>query len=148
MDEDEHRQVAKDQFNAVWELLDRSDRTAADDDARLVAAFTSRHHWGLAGGPEQWAVGDWQIAHVAAHLGLGDLATRFATRALERVEAEAIGGWLLASCYEGMARAAAARGDADDFGRWRAHCVTALSSVADAEDRALIESQLASIPAD
>ena len=145
-----HRDVAVELYNAAWELLDSPDRTVAQDDEVLTLAFASRYHWGEAeeegGGGEQLAIGDWFIGHVAAHLGLSALAVRFSGRALDRVEALGTGGWLLASAYEGMARAHACAGDAEGRARYTALAEAALDGIADPEEREVIEDQLRSIP--
>ena len=144
----DHRALAVDLYNAAWELLDSPDRTIAQDDEVLTMAFASRHHWGAAedGGDEQLAIGDWFIGHVAAHLGLAALAVRFSGRALDRVEAAGIGGWLLASVYEGMARAHACAGDAEGRQRYTLLAEAALEAIEDPEEREVIEDQLRSIP--
>jgi hypothetical protein len=144
---DENRRFAVDVYNAAWELLDSPDRTREDDDEVLGMAFTSRWHWSQAGGEdEQLAIGDWFIGHVAAHLGLAEVAQRFSSRALDRVEATGTGGWLLASVYEGMARAAACSGDAEERQRFTALAESALEGIDDPEEREVIEDQLRSIP--
>ena len=142
-----HRELAADTYNAAWDLLDSPERTTEDDDRVLMLAFASRHHWGEAGADdEQLAVGDWFIGHVAAHVGLAGVAQRFSQRALDRVEAAGVGGWLLASAYEGMARAAAVAGNVEDRSRYVALATTALADVDDADEREVIEEQLQSIP--
>jgi hypothetical protein len=145
---DENRRYAVDLYNAAWELLDSPDRTPAQDDEVLTMAFASRYHWGEAedGGDEQLAVGDWFIGHVAAHLGLSALAVRFSGRALDRVESVGIGGWLLASAYEGMARAHACARDDEGRARYTALAEAALDGIDDPEEREVIEDQLRSIP--
>jgi hypothetical protein len=147
LDEATHRQLAADTYNAAWDLLDSPERTVAEDDELLALAFASRFHWGLAGGgDEQFAIGDWFIGHVAAHVGLAGLAQRFSNRALDRVEAAGIEGWLLASVYEGMARAAACAGNVEDRARFTELAEEALAKVEDPEEREVIADQLASIP--
>ena len=143
-----HRDLAVELYNAAWELLDSPDRTDAEDDEVLTLAFASRHHWGEAddGGDEQLAIGDWFIGHVAAHLGLSALAVRFSGRALDRVESSGMGGWLLASAYEGMARAHACAGDAEGRARYTALAEAALDGIDDPDEREVIEDQLRSIP--
>jgi hypothetical protein len=145
--ENDHRELAVDTYNAAWDLLDSPTRTVDEEDRALTLAFASRYHWGEAGGEdEQLAVGDWFIGHVAAHLGLAGLAQRFSQRALDRVEAAGIEGWLRASVYEGMARAAACAGNAEDRATYTALAESALASVEDPEEREVIEDQLRSIP--
>ena len=147
LDETHHRELAAETYNAAWDLLDSLDRTADDDDRALTLAFASRHHWGEAGGEdEQLAVGDWFIGHVAAHVGLAGVAQRFSQRALDRVEAAGIGGWLRASVFEGMARAAAVAANDEDRARYTTLAYEALEEVTDPEEREVIEEQLATIP--
>ncbi|HUP87268.1 MAG TPA: hypothetical protein VM143_16565 [Acidimicrobiales bacterium] len=147
LDEAGHGELAVATYNAAWELVDSPDRTSTQDDEALTLAFASRWHWGLAGGgDEQLAIGDWFIGHVAAHLGLAALAVRFSGRALDRVESVGIGGWLLASVYEGMARAHACARDPEGRERYTALAESALTDVDDPEEREVIEDQLRSIP--
>ena len=142
-----HRHFAVTMFNRSWELLDLSDaRTADDDDELLAVVFGSRWHWGHAGGEEEKAVGDHQIGNACSQLGLGSLALRFARQALTRTEANGWGGWRLASCYEGMARAAAVAGDAAERERWLTRATEALDDISDPEERATIAEQVASVP--
>ena len=79
-DEEWHREIAKQQFNRCWDLIDLTERSPDDEVEMLLAAMTSRWHWGRVGGAEQQATGDWQIAHVASLLGHGELARTFAAR--------------------------------------------------------------------
>jgi len=142
----DHRELAGETYNAAWDLLDSHERTRDEDDAMLTLAFVSRYHWGRAGGEdEQLAVGDWFIGHVAAHLGMANVAARFSGRALERVRATGIRGWLLASVYEGMARASACLGDAAERSRYEAMAEEALDAIDDPEEREVVEEQLRSI---
>lgn len=91
-------------------------------------------------------MGDHQIANACSRLGLADVALRFVRRALTRVETNKWSGWRLASCHEGLARAYAAAGDGTARDRHVALAQGALAAEADAEDRAVIEEQLATVP--
>ena len=147
LDEPGHRELAVDTYNAAWDLVDSPTRTITEEDEALRLAFTSRYHWEQAGGgDEQLAIGDWFIGHVAAHLGLAELALRFSARALDRVEAAGIEGWMLASAYEGMARANAVAGNREERERFAALSQSTLETVEDPEEREVIEEQLGSIP--
>ena len=66
---------------------------------------------------------------------------------MERVETNGWTDWRLASSYEAMARAYAAGGDESQLEHWSQLCRQVLSTLEDDEDRELIASQLASIPA-
>jgi|SRR5690349_13748915 hypothetical protein len=141
------RALAVGLFNRTWELLE-ADRDDAADRTLLATALASRLHWEGIGTDENYAAGDWLVAHVASHLGHADLALDFAAAAHQRaVEADpAVPLWLVASTQEGMARAHAVAGHDDERDRWAADARATLEDVDDAEDRELIESQLGSVP--
>lgn len=141
-----HRQVAVEQFNRTWDLIDNEDRSADDDAEMLLAAATSRWHWAKIGQPENVAAGDWQVAHVASLLGHAGLAKTFAARNLAIAEREGWTGWQLASAHEGMARACATAGDADGRERHVAAAERALSDEDDPDNAAVVRDQLATIP--
>ena len=141
-----HRTFAVAAFNRSWDLIDKADRSPAEDAELLTAVFASRFHWEPIGDDENKAVGDWQIAHAASHLDLPQIALTFATSALERAQAAGRTDWLLASCYEGVARAHAIAGDRDERDRYVELARAVLAGVDDPDDRDLIESQLSTIP--
>jgi hypothetical protein len=78
-----HRKFAVDLFNYVWTLLEKPDRTRAEDDTMLNAAHASRLHWEMVGKPVNLARGDWQISHVYCVLGRIEPALYHARRCLE-----------------------------------------------------------------
>jgi hypothetical protein len=147
MDETQaHQYFAIETFNGAWELIEKRERTADDDAEMLQRAFASRWHWGFVGGPEQLATGDWQIAHVASLLGYGWMAQFYARRAFEICERESWTDWRRASMLEGLARSAAAAGDFAARAHYFALAEDAIAQIAEAGDRALIASQLATVP--
>ncbi len=81
-----HRQLAVDLFNSVWTLLERTDRSTAEDDDMLHAAHASRHHWGEVGEPVNLARGEWQCSRVYAVLGRAEPALWHARRCLALCE--------------------------------------------------------------
>ena len=54
-DEEWHREIAKQQFNRCWDLIELAERSPDDEVDMLLAAMTSRWHWGQVGGAEQIA---------------------------------------------------------------------------------------------
>ena len=80
LDAGEERQLAAGLFNQVWALLEKPDRSAGDDDQMVHAAHASRYHWGMVGGPVQWARGEWQCSRVYAVLGRVEPALHHARR--------------------------------------------------------------------
>jgi hypothetical protein len=145
---DEHARLAIGYFDAAWEHIEATDRSAEQNRDMLTAAFASRQHWIDADGKaENLAIADWQVAHAASLAGWGDVALVFARSAVDRAESNDVPTWLKASTHEGLARAHATAGETDGY-TYEADLTRALlEKVADPEDRALVASQLASIPA-
>lgn len=142
----DHRALGAQYFNATWDLIDLADRTPAQDRDMLTLAFASRQHWIEAGGSdENLATSDWQVAHAAALAGWTDVALAFARAAVERADASDVPTWMKASAHEGLARAHAAAGDKASYEIEAARCREMLAQVDDANDRALVQSQLDSI---
>lgn len=142
MEIDEHRRLATGLYNRCWELLEAPARSKDDDVELLTAAFTSRWHWLVCGGAEQWIISDWMISRAAGALDLGPLALTYATRAHEAT-GDDTAAWLRASTAEGLALAHAVTGDRAGHEHWCAVADELLMKIVDEEDRVLIEDQLA-----
>ncbi|HEY6566404.1 MAG TPA: hypothetical protein VI341_02705 [Actinomycetota bacterium] len=140
---DVDRQLAVALFNETWGLLETEDRTHAQDERMVNAAHASRYHWERAGGPEQLAVGDWQISRVYSVLGRTEPALHHAGEALTRAQEHEVPTWVLASAHEGMARASAVAGDLE---RARSHADEArrlANTIDDTDDRQVVLDDLA-----
>jgi DNA-binding transcriptional MerR regulator len=141
--------LAADLFNRVWTLLEEPSRTPEQDDEMVHAAHASRFHWGEVGEPVRMARGEWQCSRVYCVLGRSEPAHHHARRCLDILQhCEAKEDWDLPFAHEALARAYALAGDPENA---RLHLDTAMGlcqHVADAEDRALVESDLATISLD
>lgn len=90
--------------------------------------------------------GEWQCSRVYATLGRGEPALFHAQRALTICEANDIGHFDLAFCYEALARAHAIAGDTDEARRWQQRGVDAARDVFEDEDCEILLADLASVP--
>ena len=81
------RKLAADLFNHTWTLLEKPDRTPAEDDEMIHSAHASRFHWGEVGEPFNLARGEWQCSRVYAVLGRAEPALWHARRCLAINEA-------------------------------------------------------------
>ncbi len=106
-----HRRMAAELFNRTWELLELEERTAEQDREMLSAAYGSRFHWRIVGGPTQFSVSDWQVSRVWSLLGDAVLAKEHGKLALEIAEANGLGPFYRGYAHEALARAAALAGD-------------------------------------
>ncbi len=145
LDPTTQRAVASALFHEVWDYLERTDRTPMDDDMMIHAAHASCLHWRKVGGPEQWAIGEWQCSRVYADLGRGTEALWHARRCLDLCAEHGFENFIPASAHEALARAWCVL---EDFPRARIERDRAYGLAVDLEDddRGVIESDLATLP--
>jgi hypothetical protein len=139
-----HRLFAVQAFNACWEIIERQDATIEDYRELLTVAFTSRWHWGFAGGLDQQITGDWMISRAASLYGDHALARDFIDRAWNSLSPESP-DWLRASVAEGQARAATLANDPTLSSSWVTQARELVTAIANDDDRAVIVGQLAEI---
>lgn len=141
-----HRSQAVDANNSTWELLDRPERTAAEDDDLLQRAYAAAYHWARAAGsgPANAARASWLISRAHVVLGHGDLALHHARRCMEQCRAADLADFDLAYAHEATARALAALGHLDEASTERT--AAAQVPIADPQDRAIVESDLSGGP--
>jgi len=145
-----HRRLGVDLFNYTWTLIEKADRTPEETDEMIHAAHASRFHWSRAGTTVNLGRGEWQIARVYCVLGRAEPALWHAGRCLAYAEAAAAAGeteaWDLPSAYEAMARANAVARDIATATSWRDRAREALAAINGADDREVIEGDLATLP--
>jgi hypothetical protein len=143
-----HRHFATATNGEVWRLLEQPDRTPANDEQMLAAAFASLYHWLHAGTTVHHQRSLWLISRVYGVLGNGAGARDYAQRCLALTEAEShtLADFDVAYGYEGMARAHALAGNHAEAYRYRALAQSAGEAIADDEDRAIFAGDLAAGP--
>ena len=142
---DAQRRLGIDLFNRAWTLMEEPNR---DPDELLHCAHASAYHWMQAGGTTaNRARSEWQCSRVYTVLGRPEPALRHARRCLELCEAnpDALDDWDLPFAYEALARASATAGDRAATAEYLALARAAGEPIADEEDRALLEADLATI---
>jgi hypothetical protein len=144
---DENRRIGIALFNAAWTLMEKENRTPAEDDAMLHMAHASRHHWGASGtDAAHLARGEWQCSRVYAILGRPEPCLHHAQRVLELCQENDIGDWDLAFAYEALARGHAVAGDAAQTRAYTEQALAAAADIAEDEDREPLLADLETIP--
>jgi len=143
-EEEFHKKMGARFFNETWKLLDQSSRTAEEDAQMIHLAHGSRLHWGFVGNAQNLAVGEWQIARVYSVLNRPEPALYHAKRSVQIAEENNFEGFYQASAYEGMARALATAND-PSASEFIAKAKAIAQTIREADDRALIESDLANV---
>jgi DNA-binding transcriptional MerR regulator len=147
-----HRRSGVDLFNYTWTLIEKADRTDAENDEMIHAAHASRWHWARAEGSTTANLGrgEWQCSRVYAILGRGEPAVWHARRCVEYSEAAVREGvaesFDVPSSYEAMSRALAVAGDRAAAEEWRARARAATAAVPEPEERQILEQDLATLP--
>ena len=142
----DERALAVQLYNDAWTLLKQPDRTDADNDRLIHMAHASRFHWDNVGTDQNRAIGEWQISRVYAELGRGDAAVFHAHRCLAYGEQPGNDDWVVASGYEGLARAQLAAGDVPAAEAARERALELLDNITDPEDREIIAGDVADLP--
>jgi DNA-binding transcriptional MerR regulator len=147
LDAGAQRRLGVDLFNRTWTLMEKPSRTRDEDDELLHCAHASAYHWLHVGTRANRARSEWQCSRVYTVLGRAEPALHHARRCLELVESAPgeMEDWDLPAAYEALARAHAVAGERDEARRYRDLGVEAIARVADEEDRAPIEADLASL---
>jgi hypothetical protein len=146
LDHESRRKAAADLFNYTWTVMEKPDRTERETDLMVHAAHASRFMWEDIGEPVNHARGEWQIARVYSIVDRPEPALHHARRCLAIVEEFGVGDFDLACAYEAMARAHAAAGEDEAARRYEALGRETAERIADADDRALVVSDLDSLP--
>jgi DNA-binding transcriptional MerR regulator len=145
IDRQARRQLAADLFNHAWTLIEAGERTPEQDDEMIHAAHASRYHWGEVGEATNLAIGEWQCSRVYATLGRAEPALWHARRSHATCEANGLGDFVLAYAHEALARANRLAGDHESAERELALAREAGARIAEADDRELFESDLATL---
>lgn len=143
MSNSEDRAIAIAAYNRAQDLL-YIDRTPEQDHELLEAAFTSRHHWRLVGGEQQFALSDWLMSRIYVQFNEPRLAVEFALGAISHKE-EGFPAWLRASLKEGVARAYKCAGKHAEFEHYKTMAMQELALETDLEDVELISAQIAEL---
>jgi tetratricopeptide (TPR) repeat protein len=132
-----HKEFAKQTNGQVWGLLDKPDRTAAEDEQMLLAAYASLYHWTYAGTEVHRQRGEWMLARVYTVLGDADSARQHAQRCIELTEQfpEKMEDFDIAYAYEGLARANALSGAREQAQKYLALAQAAGSKISNQESK-------------
>jgi len=147
LDREAHRRLGIDLFNKTWTLMEKESRTTEDDDEMLHCAHASAYHWIQIGTAANRARGEWQCSRVHAILGQPEAAIHHATRCLAIVEEspETMEEFDLPAAYEALARAYAVAGRSGEARRYLELGKAEAAKISDDDDRAIIETDLATI---
>ena len=108
-----HKYFSVNCFNKAWDLIDKADRTSAEDEEMIRLSLASHYHWTQRDdySPTSASIGHWQTSRIYAILGQVENARRYGQFCLEASRAEDVPPFYLGYAYEALARAEAVGGD-------------------------------------
>jgi len=145
-EQEAHQHFATSANGQVWGLLEKTDRSKAEDELMVYAAHASCYHWLQAGTGVHHQRAEWMIARVYAELGRGEAALWHANRCQELTEqhADLMEDFDRAYAYEAMARANAVAGNRAEAREYLELAEQAGQAIADEESKKLFVGDLSS----
>lgn len=139
-----HRHFSAACFNGVWDLLEQPNRSPGDDVRLLAAAHASLWHWLQRPDctPRNLSVGYWLLSRVYAVRESATEARRYGLLSLDAAAQEP--PFYQGYAHEALARAARLAGDSRLAESHLAEARRFAAQVAEAEERAMLENDLAS----
>ena len=137
-----HRAQGIECNNSTWEMIE-AERTPDNDEEMLRRAYASAYHWARAvrRGPANDARGAWLLAKVQLLVGQPELSLRYADRCMAVCLGHGLADFDLAYAHEARARALKALGD--DVAAAQSWEMAKAVPIADAEDQAVLDADLA-----
>lgn len=140
-----HEASAKLCFNQTWELLEKTDRSADENDLMLHRAHCSMHHWLHIGQPKHYARGNWLLSRVYAVVGQGDLAIHFGRKCATMCDDHDLSPFDRAYAHEALARGFATAGQSDQAQHHLERAKSLAPSIDDEQERQWLLDDLATI---
>ena len=137
-----HRAQGIECNNSTWEMIE-AERTPTNDEEMLRRAYASAYHWARAARrvPANDARAAWLLAKVQLLAGQPELSLRYADQCLSICRQNGLADFDLAYAHEARARALKALGD--DIAAADSWDLARSVAIADPEDRAILEADLA-----
>jgi hypothetical protein len=140
------RRFAAECNNRAWDLAARPERTAAEVEGMVFAAYAAAYHWNQAGGPVQQARADVTLAHALSLAGQGEEALHYARRCLDFFQGGSGEDWDLAFAHLEMALAAYTVKDAALYAFHFARARELGAAIVEEEDRLTFLEEFQRVP--
>lgn len=142
-----HRYFSVECFNKAWELLDKADRSAEEDEEMIRLSLASHWHWTRREDctPTSISVAYWQTSRIYAVLGQASNAKRYAARCLAVSQDADVKPFYLAYAYEAMARAERVAGDQLASEQYVKEARLVADDIADPEEKGWFLDDLATV---
>jgi len=145
--ENAHKYFSVQCFNQAWDLIDKEDRTAQEDEEMVLLTLASAWHWRQRPDctPVNKSVGYWQTSRIYAILGQAGNARRYGQLCLSASQGDNIPPFYLGYAYEALARAEKAAGNQEKMDEYLGEAYHTAGLVNKDDDRKLLMDDLDTI---
>lgn len=142
-----HRFFSTECFNQAWDLIEKEDRSAEENESMRMLAHAALWHWSQRPdcSDKNISVGYWQLSRVYALLGHAADAYSYARLSLASAERGSLDPFYFGYAFEALARSALTAGDRAECESYVIHAKNYAEIVADPEDRRLLVADLNSL---
>jgi hypothetical protein len=142
-----HKYFSAECFNRAWDYIDKSVRSAEEDDRMLELSLVSLWHWTQREDHTHTnlSVGYWQVARVYALLQQADQSSHYGLLCLEASQAEGVLPFYQGYAYEALARAEQVAGDHEAMEKFLTQAHQVAASLIDPEEKKQLLQDLATI---
>ena len=142
-----HKYFSVNCFNKAWDLIDKTDRTLAEDEDMIRLNLASHYHWTQRDDytPTNASIGHWQTSRIYALLGQTENAKRYGQLCLEASQAEDVPPFFLGYAFEALARAEAVGGDRENSEEFINKAKAAAEKIEKSQDRQQLLDDLGTI---
>ena len=143
-----HRNLSVQCFNSAWDLIDKTDRTPAEDEEMLRLSMASCWHWTQRPDctNQNLSIAYWQVSRIHVILGRSDEARRYGELCLTASQGSDIASFALAYAYEALARAEAVGKNKAKKLKYIAQARIVVETISDADTQKMVLDDLATIP--
>jgi tetratricopeptide (TPR) repeat protein len=143
--EDVHKFYSAGCFNQAWDLIDKPQRSAEENESMIQLAHAALWHWSQRPdcSDKNLSIGYWQLSRIHALLGDGPTAGKYAKICLEKTPKD--DAFLLGYAFEALARAELTQGNPDKAKEHHAEASRLSKGIQEAESKQLLLSDLESL---
>ncbi len=140
------RRLASQANNRAWVLTELQKRTPEEDEEMLQAAHAAMYFWKIVGTANNCAHAAQLVAHVYALLALPNRAKHYLAQSQPYFLSQACNDWEEAFAHAVSANVAAAAGEHDSHAHHYQVAERLVASLADEEDRKILNATMSVIP--
>jgi tetratricopeptide (TPR) repeat protein len=134
-------------YNKAWELINKTDRTAEEDEQMIRLSLSSAWHWTQRDDctDQNMSIAYWQISRIYSILGQANNAKRYAELCLDASQGDEIPPFFLGYAYEALSRAEMVAGNQEKVEEYLQEAHKLLAVLTDEHEKKFLGDDLATI---